>query len=190
MVGYYTDCNSNVHRCAHRLADDDTRLYEDARDTVANFLQANAREEIIWASGTTEAINLVANGLGQMLKPGDEVVVTEMEHHANLITWQQACKHSGAILKVAPINEIGEIDSVAFEAILNSQTKFVAFPQVSNALGTHNPVKDLTAKAKSVGALVLVDGAQGIAHGPVDDDGRSSIIGFGSGFGRTSQKQI
>ena len=168
IVNYYSNSNSNVHRGAHRLADEATRLYEGARDTVAEFLQAEAREEIIWTGGTTEAINLVANGLGQMLKPGDEVLVTEMEHHANLITWQQACKRSGASLKIAPINDAGELQLDAYQQLLNANTKFVAFPQVSNALGTLNPIKELIAKAKAVNALVLVDGAQGIAHGPVD----------------------
>jgi len=106
--------------------------------------------------------------LGQLLKAGDEVVVTEMEHHANLVTWQQACKQSGAVLRVAPITDLGELDIPAFETLLSSQTKMVAFPHVSNSLGTINPVKQLTAKAKAVGAWVLVDGAQGIAHGAVD----------------------
>ncbi len=168
IVDYYTQCNSNVHRGAHRLADEATQRYEGARDIIADFINAAAREEVIWTSGTTEAINIVAHGLGQLLKAGDEVVVTEMEHHANLVTWQQACKQSGAVLRVAPITDSGELDIPAFEALLSSQTKMVAFPHVSNSLGTINPVKQLTAKAKAVGAWVLVDGAQGIAHGAVD----------------------
>ncbi len=168
IVDYYTQCNSNVHRGAHRLADEATQRYEGARDIIADFINAAVREEVIWTSGTTEAINIVAHGLGQLLKAGDEVVVTEMEHHANLVTWQQACKQSGAVLRVAPITDLGELDLQAFEALLSSQTKMVAFPHVSNSLGTINPVKQLTAKAKAVGAWVLVDGAQGIAHGAVD----------------------
>jgi len=168
LVDYYSSCNSNVHRGAHRLADEATQRYEGARDIIANFINADVREEVIWTSGTTEAINVVAHGLGQLLKAGDEVVVTEMEHHANLVTWQQACKHSGASLKVAPITDLGELDLDAFDALLNRHTKLVAFPHVSNSLGTINPVKALTAKAKKVGAWVLVDGAQGIAHGAVD----------------------
>ncbi|NRB37470.1 MAG: cysteine desulfurase [Pseudomonadales bacterium] len=170
IVDYYTTCNSNVHRGAHKLADEATRRYEGARDVIAEFINANQREEIIWTSGTTEAINIVANGLAQMLKPGDEVVVTEMEHHANIVTWQQACKASGASLKIAPINDEGELIIEAFEQLLNSHTKMVAFPQVSNALGTVNPIKELCekTKAKAPDALVLVDGAQGIAHGTVD----------------------
>ncbi|MGK0440475.1 MAG: cysteine desulfurase/selenocysteine lyase [Pseudohongiellaceae bacterium] len=168
IVNYYTTCNSNVHRGAHRLADEATRLYEGARDIVTEFLQASSRNEVIWTSGTTEAINLVARGLAVQLSVGDEVIVTEMEHHANLITWQQACKQSGATLRVAPINDEGELIIDEYKALLSEKTKFVAFPQVSNALGTLNPVKELTDLAKSVGALVLVDGAQGIAHGPVN----------------------
>jgi cysteine desulfurase / selenocysteine lyase len=168
LVDYYSSCNSNVHRGAHRLADEATQRYEGARDIIANFINAGAREEVIWTSGTTEAINVVAHGLGQLLGAEDEVLVTEMEHHANLVTWQQACKQSGASLKVAPITDLGELDVAAFEALLNSRTKLVAFPHVSNSLGTINPVKALTEKAKKVGAWVLVDGAQGIAHGAVD----------------------
>lgn len=168
IVDYYTQCNSNVHRGAHQLADEATRLYEDARDSVAAFIHAAARQEVIWTSGTTEAINIVAKGLAQRLKAGDEVLVTEMEHHANLVTWQQACKYAGATLKVAPINDAGELQLDAFDALLNTNTRLVAFPHVSNALGTVNPIAALTRSAKAVGALVLIDGAQGIAHETVD----------------------
>ena len=168
IMDFYTTTNANVHRGAHALSDEATRRFEKARDDVAAFINANERKEVIWTAGTTEAINLVAKGLGQLLKAGDEVVVTEMEHHANLVTWQQACKVSGATLKVAPIFDSGELDTDAFTALLNTNTRLVAFPHVSNALGTLNPVKLLTAKAKEHGALVLVDGAQGIAHGGVD----------------------
>lgn len=168
LVDYYTTCNSNVHRGAHRLADEATTRFEGARDTVATFLNAATRNEVIWTSGTTEAINIVANGIAQRLQAGDEVLVTEMEHHANLVTWQQACKRSGATLKVAPISDDGELLIAAFNDLLNERTRFVALPQVSNALGTVNPIKKLIASAKSVGALVLIDGAQGIAHGAVD----------------------
>lgn len=168
MTDYYMQCNANVHRGAHHLADEATRRYEQARDTVAAFIHATDRSEVIWTSGTTEAINIVANGFAQRLKPGDEVLVTEMEHHANLVTWQQACLRSGASLKVAPIHDNGALDTEAFYALLSEKTRLVALPHVSNALGTVNPIKTLTAKAKDVGALVLIDGAQGIAHGGVD----------------------
>ncbi|RDV29271.1 cysteine desulfurase [Alteromonas aestuariivivens] len=168
LVDFYTNCNANVHRGAHHLSDEATRRYELARDRVAQFINANRREEVIWTSGTTESINIVANGLVQKLGTGDEVMVTEMEHHANLVTWQQACKRSGALLKVVPIHDNGELDLAAFDSLLSPRTRLVAFPHVSNALGTVNPIRQLTAKAKAVGAWVLVDGAQGIAHGDVD----------------------
>lgn len=168
LVDYYSTCNSNVHRGAHQLADEATRRYEGARDTVAKFINARSRNEVVWTSGTTEAINIVANGLAQMLKQGDEVVVTEMEHHANLVTWQQACKRSGAVLKVAPIDDSGALQLEAFDALLSSNTRLVAFPHVSNALGTVNPIELLCKKARAVDAWVLIDGAQGIAHEAVD----------------------
>jgi cysteine desulfurase/selenocysteine lyase len=168
IVSYYTESNSNVHRGAHYLADKATRLYEGARDIVAEFIHASGREEVIWTSGTTESINIVANGLAQQLKSSDEVVVTEMEHHANLVTWQQACKKSGATLKIAPMNDLGELDIEAYQTLLTENTKLVAMPQVSNALGTVNPLDVLIPLAKSVEALVLIDGAQGVAHGKVD----------------------
>ncbi|CAI3963871.1 L-cysteine desulfurase [Alteromonas macleodii] len=168
LVDFYTGTNANVHRGAHHLSDEATRRYENARTSVAKFINANAREEVIWTSGTTEAINIVANGLGQLLSEGDEVMVTELEHHANLVTWQQVCRRSGATLNVVPIFDSGELDVDAFDRLLSENTKLVAFPHVSNALGTVNPIKLLTEKAKAVGAWVLVDGAQGIAHGGVD----------------------
>ena len=168
LVDYYTQCNSNVHRGAHYLSDEATRRYEAARQTVAKYINANRNEEVIWTSGTTEGINLVANGVAQRLKAGDEVMVTEMEHHADLVTWQQACKRSGATLKVVPVHDNGELNVDAFHELLSDNTAFVAMPHVSNALGTVNPIKELTAAAKSKGALVLIDGAQGVAHGAID----------------------
>jgi cysteine desulfurase/selenocysteine lyase len=168
LVDYYTQCNSNVHRGAHYLSDEATRRYEAARQTVAKYINANRNEEVIWTSGTTEGINLVANGVAQRLKAGDEVMVTEMEHHADLVTWQQACKRSGATLKVVPIHDNGGLNVDAFHELLSDNTAFVAMPHVSNALGTVNPIKELTAAAKSKGALVLIDGAQGVAHGAID----------------------
>ena len=168
LVDYYTQCNSNVHRGAHYLSDEATRRYEAARQTVATYINAARSEEVIWTSGTTEGINLVANGVSQRLKVGDEVLVTELEHHADLVTWQQACKRSGATLKVVPIHDNGELNVDAFHELLSDNTAFVAMPHVSNALGTVNPIKELTAAAKSKGALVLIDGAQGVAHGAIN----------------------
>ena len=168
LMSFYTQTNANVHRGAHKLSDEATRRYEKARDQVTSFINANCREEVIWTAGTTESINMVAHGLTKQLEAGDEVVVTEMEHHANLVTWQQACIQSGATLRVAPIFDNGELDIETFQSYLGPNTRMVAFPHVSNALGTVNPVKELVQMAKRYGALVLVDGAQGIAHGGVD----------------------
>ncbi|GGD58611.1 aminotransferase class V-fold PLP-dependent enzyme [Lacimicrobium alkaliphilum] len=168
ITDFYTQCNANVHRGAHHLSDEATRRFEKARDTVADFIHAGSRKEVIWTSGTTEGINIVASGMAQRLQSGDEVLVTEMEHHANLVTWQQACVRSGAILKIAPIHDNGALNTEAFASLLSQNTKFVALPHISNALGTINPVKELTALAREKGALVLIDGAQGVAHGNVN----------------------
>lgn len=168
IVAFYTECNANVHRGAHQLSDEATRRYENARSSIASFINASTREEVIWTSGTTEGINIVAKGMAGKLQPGDEVMVTEMEHHANLVTWQQSCKLSGATLKVVPIDDDGTLDTDAFRTMLNSRTRMVAMPHISNALGTINPIKVLTAEAKAQGALVFIDGAQGVAHGLVD----------------------
>lgn len=170
LVSFYIECNSNVHRGAHALSDEATRRYERARDVVAAFIGAHSRDEVIWTSGTTEGINIVAKGMAQRLTAGDDVIVTEMEHHANLVTWQQACKASGARLLVAPILDNGALDIDAFLALLGEKTAFVAMPQVSNALGTVNPVHRLIKeiRSRSPRALVLIDGAQGVAHGGVN----------------------
>ena len=169
LVAFYTQCNANVHRGAHALSDEATRRFENARNSVLTLINATQREEVIWTKGTTEALNLVANGLSKKLEKNDEVVVTEMEHHANLVTWQQACEASGALLKVARINDKGELDIDDFQSMLTERTRFVAFPHASNALGTLNPITAMTAMVKSrCDALVLVDGAQGIAHCDVD----------------------
>jgi cysteine desulfurase/selenocysteine lyase len=171
IVDYYTNCNSNVHRGAHQLADEATRKYEGARDTVAEFIHANSRNEVIWTSGATESINIVANGLAKLLTPSDEVIVTQMEHHANLVTWQQACKISGATLIVAPINDDGELNIKQYTQLINTNTRLATLPHASNALGTLNPIQSLTATIKQASqgyALVMIDGAQGIAHSEVD----------------------
>jgi cysteine desulfurase/selenocysteine lyase len=173
IVDYYQQCNSNVHRGAHTLADESTRRFEDARDTVANFINANAREEVIWTAGTTESLNIVAAGAAQQLSASDHVMTTAIEHHANLVPWQQACKSSGATLHIAPINDKGELDLAVFKHLaetLASDLKFVTFTHISNALGTINPVVELIKiiRQYAPNAIVVVDGAQGIAHGDVD----------------------
>ncbi|MCJ8340920.1 MAG: cysteine desulfurase [Pseudomonadales bacterium] len=171
IVDYYSNYNSNVHRGAHQLADEATRKYEDARDTVASFINANSRNEVIWTSGTTESINIVTHGMAQKLRSGDEVIVTQMEHHANLVTWQQACKASGATLLIAPINDAGELIREEFIKLIGARTRMVSIPHASNALGTLNPIKALISEIKKITAnqaLVMIDGAQGIAHSEVD----------------------
>jgi SufS family cysteine desulfurase len=170
---YYAFDHSNVHRGAHALADRATAAFEAARDSVARFLSGLGglvrREEVIWTRGTTEAINLVAQSWGSAkLGPGDEVLISEMEHHANIVPWQLACERTGATLKVIPVTDAGELDLDAFEALLSERTKLLAVTHVSNVLGTVNPVEELIRAAHGVGAKVLIDGAQAVAHLDLD----------------------
>ena len=170
---YYAFDHSNVHRGAHALADRATAAFEAARDTVARFLSGPGglvrREEVIWTRGTTEAIHLVAQSWGSAnLGPGDEVLISEMEHHANIVPWQLASERMGATLKVIPVTDAGELDLEAFEDLLSERTKLLAVTHVSNVLGTVNPVADLTRAAHGVGAKVLIDGAQAVAHIDLD----------------------
>ena len=170
---YYAYDHSNVHRGAHALADRATAAFEGARDTVARFLsgpgEAVRREEVIWTRGTTEAINLVAQSWGGAnLSAGDEVLISEMEHHANIVPWQMICERTGATLKVIPVTDAGELDLEAFETLLCERTKLLAVTHVSNVLGTVNPVAWLIEKAHGVGARVLIDGAQAVAHIELD----------------------
>jgi cysteine desulfurase / selenocysteine lyase len=166
---YYEHDNSNVHRGVHTLSERATQQLENVRDTVQRFINAAAREEIIFTSGTTDSINLIAHGFARaFLKPGDEVLITAMEHHANIVPWQQACEFSGATLQVAAITDAGELDVEDFQRKLSSRTRIAAFTHVSNALGTINPIVELTQLARTAGAAVLIDGAQAVAHTPVD----------------------
>ncbi|MBF5057434.1 cysteine sulfinate desulfinase [Alcanivorax sp. 521-1] len=168
VSAYYEGVNSNVHRGAHYLSDKATAEFEAARATVAAFLNA-AREEIIWTKGTTEGINLVAQSHGrERLRPGDEVLITALEHHANIVPWQQACERTGATLKVVPLNEDGSVDEQAYHDLLNERTRIVALSHVSNSLGTVNPLARWLKAARDAGAVTLVDGAQAVAHFPVD----------------------
>jgi len=168
LARYYQQHNSNVHRGAHYLSDLATAEFEGARETVARFLNAS-REEIIWTRGTTESINLVAQSHGRdTLKPGDEVLVSAMEHHSNIVPWQMACAATGASLKVIPVLEDGSLDMAAFHALLSERTRIVALVHVSNSLGTVNPVHDIIAAARTVGAITVVDGAQSVSHFPID----------------------
>jgi cysteine desulfurase/selenocysteine lyase len=161
--------HANIHRGVHELSERATHAYEDARTKVRKFINAAEPEEIVFTRGTTESINLVAASLGSaVLGPGDEVLVSWMEHHSNIVPWQLICARTGARLVAAPITESGELDLDAFGRLLSQRTKIVALVHVSNALGTVNPVKELTAKAHAAGALVLIDGAQAVAHRRVD----------------------
>jgi len=170
ICDYYQSYNSNVHRGAHKLADQATRAYEAAREDIARFINAPASCELIWTAGTTEALNIVANGAKQLLTAGDEIIVSAMEHHANLVPWQQAAKHVGGKLHIAPIHDSGALDIDAFVALLSEQTKMVSIAHISNTLGTINPIQELVALVRqhAPNALFCVDGAQGVAHGDVD----------------------
>jgi cysteine desulfurase/selenocysteine lyase len=161
--------HANVHRGVHELSERSTAAFEGARDKVQGFVNAAAREEIVFTRGTTESINLVAATLGrQQLRPGDEVLTTWLEHHSNIVPWQMICEATGAKLVAAPITDSGELDRDAFRRLLSPRTKIVAVTYVSNALGTVNPVAELVAEAHDAGALVLVDGAQAVPHLRVD----------------------
>jgi cysteine desulfurase / selenocysteine lyase len=165
---YYERSHSNVHRSIHTLGEEATELYEAARDAVRGFVGARSREEIVFTRGTTEGVNLVAQALGRTLAKGDEIVVTEMEHHSNLIPWQMACRDRGAVLKAVPLLEGSYLDMGAFDRLLSSRTRVVAVAHVSNVLGTINPVEEIARKARAVGAAVVVDGAQAAPHLPLD----------------------
>ncbi len=165
---YYLD-NANVHRGVHELSERATDAYEGARETIRSFLGANSVKEIIYTSGTTEAINLVAYSWARSnIKAGDAILITEMEHHSNIVPWQLLCQQTGAVLKVAPINNRGELILEEFEKLLMPNTKFVAMVYVSNALGTINPVKQMIRMARGVGAVTLVDAAQAAPHIALD----------------------
>ncbi len=165
---YYADYNANIHRGIHRLSQEATDAYEAARDKVREFINAPRREEIVFTRGSTEAINLVASSYGQHLQAGDEILITEMEHHSNIVPWQLYCQPSGAVLRVVPINDAGELVVEQFKSLLGPRTRLVALTHMSNALGSINPVKALVDLAHRAGAVVLVDGAQAVAHLPVD----------------------
>ncbi|MDX5299060.1 MAG: cysteine desulfurase, partial [Gammaproteobacteria bacterium] len=164
MDRYYREAHSNVHRGAHTLGDRATAAFEGARETVRAWLNARSTREIIWTRGTTEAINLVANSLGARLQPGDEILVSHMEHHANIVPWQMLAERSGATLRVIAINDAGELDLDSFHTQLNPRTRILALTHVSNVLGTINPVADLIRAARAQGTFTLLDGAQAVPH--------------------------
>ena len=165
---YYKKLNSNIHRGVHFLSQQATDAYEASRETIRQHFNAQHRHEIIFSKGNTEAINLVANGFREILQEGDEVLVSAMEHHSNIVPWQMACESSSATLKVIPMDEMGVLDMDSYKNLLSDKTKVVAVNHISNALGTINPVKQMIQWAHEVGAAVLIDGAQAGPHCSID----------------------
>jgi cysteine desulfurase/selenocysteine lyase len=168
MSQYYERSHANVHRSIHTLGEEATELYEAARDRVQRFIGAPSREEVIFTRGTTDGISLVAETLGRTLQPGDEILITEMEHHSNIVPWQLAARARGAVLRAIPVVGEGVLDLDALDRLLTERTRVVAFAHISNVLGTINPVQAIVARARRVGALTLVDGAQAVPHLPLD----------------------
>ncbi len=169
MNEYYFRYNANVHRGVHYLSNRCTDANEEARETVRQFIGAASEREVIFTRGTTESINLVAYSFGEaFIGAGDEIVVTEMEHHANIVPWQMLCKRKGAVLKVIPFHDNGELATEQLDELLTERVKLVGVAYVSNVLGTVNPVRDIIRRAHAVGAKVLVDGAQAVQHLPID----------------------
>ena len=164
IADYYQSYNANIHRGVHTLSQEATDKFEQARQSIQNHFNIRKSHEVIFTSGTTHSINLVAFGFGTILDPGDEVIVSALEHHANIVPWQMMCERSGAILRVIPMTDDGTLDMHAYKELLNKKTKLGFVNHVSNALGTINPVKEIINKAHKVGAAVLVDGAQACGH--------------------------
>ena len=164
IADYYQSYNANIHRGVHTLSQEATDKFEQARQSIQTHFNIRKSHEVIFTSGTTHSINLVAFGFGTLLNPGDEVIVSALEHHANIVPWQMMCERSGAILRVIPMTDEGTLDIHAYKELLNTKTKLVFVNHVSNALGTINPIEEIIQKAHKVGAAVLVDGAQACGH--------------------------
>jgi len=164
IVDYYQNYNANIHRGVHTLSQEATDKYEQARLKIQKHFNAAKSYEIIFTSGTTHSINLVANGFSSLIKKGDEVLVSAMEHHSNIVPWQMLCERTGAVLKVIPMNQEGELRMDVYEELLSDKTKLVFCNHISNALGTINPIEEIIKKAHKVGAAVLIDGAQATPH--------------------------
>ncbi len=164
LVDYYSNYNANIHRGVHTLSQEATDAYEQAREKIKTHFNARQAKEIIFTSGTTHAINLVASGFRSILQDGDEVIVSAVEHHSNIVPWQMLCEATGAVLKVLPINQEGELLMDVFSEMVTTNTKLVVLNHISNALGTINPIEEIIQKAHKAGAAVLVDGAQACAH--------------------------
>ena len=168
IVRYYSEFNSNVHRGVHQLSQEATEAFEGVRIQLQQHLHAAEAHEIIFTKGTTDSINTVAHGFRSILQPGDEIIVTQLEHHSNLVPWQMLAQHTGATLRYVPMDGRGVLDMKAYADLLSPSTKVVAFNHISNALGTVNPVKEMTVMAHQYGAAVVVDGAQALPHTTVD----------------------
>ena len=169
LTNYYLNDHANVHRGVHYLSQKATDKFEAARETTKRFFNAESSDEVIFTKGTTDGINLVAYSFGEaFIKEGDEIIISTMEHHSNIVPWQMLCDRKKAILRVIPISDKGELDMEAYQNLLSSKTKLVSVVHTSNALGTINPVKEITQSAKSVNAYVLIDGAQAAPHQKID----------------------
>jgi cysteine desulfurase/selenocysteine lyase len=164
IAKYYQEINANIHRGVHTLSQLATDAYEQSRNKIQNHINAKLACEVIFTSGTTHGINAVANGFASFLKPGDEILVSAMEHHSNIVPWQMLCEKTGAVLKVIPMNENGELIMAEYDKLVSDKTKIVAVNHISNALGTVNPIKYMIDKAHEFGAAVLIDGAQAVPH--------------------------
>ncbi len=165
---YYSNENANIHRGVHTLSQEATSAYENARKVIQKYVGAKESHEIIFTKGTTDAINLVAFSFGELLQADDEIIISAMEHHSNIVPWQMLCERKGCVLKVIPIDEKGDLKMTALDTLFSKKTKLVAVTHVSNSLGTINDIKSIIDKAHSVGAKVLVDGAQGVQHLPIN----------------------
>jgi cysteine desulfurase/selenocysteine lyase len=168
MTRYYEWSHANVHRSIHTLGEEATELYEAARERVQRFIGAAHREEIVFTRGTTDGLSIVADAIGHTLTPGDEILVTEMEHHSNIVPWQMAARIKGARVRAIPLIGDGRLDLTAFETLLSERTRVLALTHVSNVLGTINPVADLCVRARQMGAITVVDGAQAVPHMATD----------------------
>lgn len=174
---YYSNTNANIHRGIHHLAEKATAAYEESRNAVKEFINANEREEIIFTKGTTDSINLVASTYGRAnILEGDEIIISQLEHHSNIVPWQMLAEEKKAILKVIPINHEGELDLNEFDNLLSNNTKIVAINHVSNTLGTVNPIETIIAKAHDYNAITIIDGAQSTSH--IDIDVQSLDVDF------------
>jgi cysteine desulfurase/selenocysteine lyase len=165
---YYTKNNANIHRGVHHLSQKATNEYEAARVTIAQYINSKHNHEIIFTKGTTDSINLVANSFGALLQAGDEIIISHMEHHSNIVPWQMLCERVGCVLKVIPISKKGDLLLEEYEKLLSPKTKLVSVTHISNTLGTINPIKKMIVSAHAVGAKVLIDGAQSIQHTKID----------------------